>query len=68
MDLAAFFSSMFPTPVTPNQTWFMMEWGAYIISIVLILWMVIDMIRTNSAYSEDLLQSSREGDIDDKLS
>lgn len=68
MDLSAIFSGMFPTPSTPNQAWFIMEWAAYIISAILILWMVIDMFRTNSAYSEELLQSSREGEIDDKIS
>jgi hypothetical protein len=29
--------------------------------------MLIDMIMTNHKYSEDLLTSSREGDIDDAL-
>jgi heme exporter protein D len=57
-------TSMFPIPATPNPIWFAMEWGAYGISAILILWMVIDMIRTNTAYSEDVLQSSREGEID----
>lgn len=62
-----FFTSMFPIPSTPSPAWFALEWAAYIISIALIAWMVIDMIRTNAAYSEDVLQSSREGEIDDKL-
>jgi hypothetical protein len=29
--------------------------------------MVIDLIKTNRAYSEELLLSSREGEIDDSL-
>ena len=62
-----FFSSMFPLPSTPNSGWFALEWAAYLISIALILWMVADMLRTNAAYNEDLLQSSREGEIDDTL-
>jgi hypothetical protein len=59
------FTSMFPIPSTPNPTWFALEWGAYIVSAILIIWMVVDMLRTDSAYSEDLLQSSREGEIED---
>ncbi len=59
------FTSMFPIPSTPNPIWFALEWGAYIVSAVLIIWMVVDMLRTDAAYSEDLLQSSREGEIED---
>lgn len=62
-----FLSSMFPVPSTTNTTWLVLEWGAYIISAFLILWMVIDMITTNSRYSEETLTSSREGEIEDKL-
>ncbi len=67
MDLAAFFSSMFPVPSTANTAWLFLEWAAYVISFVLILWMLIDMIRIDSTYSEEVLQSSREGEIEDKL-
>jgi hypothetical protein len=45
----------------------MLEWGAWGVSAILGLWMLFDMIRTNSAYSEDLLTSSREGEIDDVI-
>jgi hypothetical protein len=44
-----------------------LEYVAWAISIFIGLWMVIDLIRTNRTYSEDLLLSSREGDIDDSL-
>jgi len=44
-----------------------LEYVAWAISILLGLWMVIDLIRTNRAYSEELLLSSREGEIDDSL-
>jgi hypothetical protein len=44
-----------------------LEYIAWAISIVLGLWMLVDLIRTNRAYSEKLLLSSREGEIDDAL-
>ena len=44
-----------------------LELAAWVISAILALWMLIDLIRTNSAYSEDVLMSSREGEIDDAL-
>jgi len=44
-----------------------LEYVAWAISILLGLWMFVDLIRTNRAYSEELLLSSREGDIDDAL-
>jgi len=44
-----------------------LEYVAWAISVLLGLWMLVDLIRTNRAYSEELLLSSREGDIDDAL-
>jgi hypothetical protein len=44
-----------------------LEYAAWAISILLGVWMVVDLIRTNRAYSEELLLSSQEGDIDDAL-
>jgi hypothetical protein len=44
-----------------------LEYIACAISIVLGLWMLVDLIRTNRAYSEELLLSSREGEIDEAL-
>ncbi len=44
-----------------------LELAAWVISAILGLWMLIDLIRTNSAYSEDVLMSSREGEIEDAL-
>jgi hypothetical protein len=43
------------------------EYAAWGLSIALGLYMLIDMIMTNRSYSEDLLTSSREGDIDETL-
>jgi hypothetical protein len=45
----------------------LLEYAAWAISILLGLWMVVDLIRTNRAYSEELLLSSQEGDIEDRL-
>ncbi len=45
----------------------MLEYAAWGLSALFGLWMLIDMIRTNSAYSEDVLTSSKEGEIEDEL-
>lgn len=45
----------------------LLEYVAWGISALLGLWMLFDLIRTNRAYSEDLLISSKEGEIDDAL-
>ncbi|MEQ1577832.1 MAG: hypothetical protein ABL894_09275 [Hyphomicrobium sp.] len=42
-----------------------LEYVAWGLSVILGLWMLFDMIKTNSAYSEDVLMSSKEGEIDD---
>lgn len=44
--------------------WVYAEYGAWMISIILILWMIFDWIRTDTQYSEDVLTSSREGEIE----
>ena len=43
----------------------LLEYAAWGISLILGLWMLFDMIKTNNAYSEDVLMSSKEGEIDD---
>lgn len=43
----------------------MLEYAAWGISALLGLYMLIDMIITNRNYSEDVLTSSREGEIDE---
>lgn len=43
------------------DTWDLLEYAAWGISGVLLLWMLIDTIRVNNEYDEDLLMSSREG-------
>lgn len=41
--------------------WDVLEYGAWLLSGILLLWMLIDTLRVNSEYEEDLLISSREG-------
>ena len=45
----------------------MLEMAAWILSAIIGLWLFIDMVRTNSKYSDDVLLSSREGEIEDEL-
>lgn len=45
----------------------LLEYGAWGLSILLGLYMLFDMLKTNSTYSEDLLTSSREGEIEGAL-
>jgi hypothetical protein len=44
-----------------------LEYFAWGLSAVLGLWLLYDLIKTNTSYSEDVLMSSREGEIDDGL-
>ena len=44
--------------------WITLSYIAWAISAVLVLWMVYDWFKTDSAYSEDQLTSSREGEIE----
>lgn len=45
----------------------MLEYVAWGISALLGLWMLFDLIKTDTTYSEELLTSSREGEIEDAL-
>jgi hypothetical protein len=45
----------------------LIEYAAWGISAILGVWMLVDMVMTNRAYNEELLTSSREGEIDDAL-
>ncbi len=47
------------------NTFQMLEYAAWGISAVLGLWMLFDLIMTDRAYSEELLTSSKEGEIED---
>ncbi len=46
------------------EFWVMMEYAAWILSAVFGLYIVADWFRTDSKYSEDVLTSSREGEIE----
>lgn len=46
--------------------WDILTYAAWVISAGLLLWMLMDAIRINQEYDEDLLISSREG-ADDLL-
>jgi hypothetical protein len=44
--------------------WQMLEWAAWGVSAALLLWMVLDAARVGRDFSEDVLLSSREGEIE----
>lgn len=44
--------------------WVLLQDVAWILSAVIILWMLFDMVRTNRIYGEDFLTSSREGELE----
>jgi ABC-type nickel/cobalt efflux system permease component RcnA len=45
----------------------LLEYGAWALCVLFGLWMLFDTIKTDMAYSDDVLISSREGEIDDAL-
>ena len=44
--------------------WFTLSYIAWAISAALVLWMAYDWFKTDTAYSEEQLTSSREGEIE----
>jgi len=44
--------------------WNLFSHASWAISILLVLWMIYDWIKTDRAYSEAQLTSSREGEIE----
>jgi hypothetical protein len=46
--------------------WDLIQAAAWLISVILLAWMVLDAIRTSRKYSEDVLASSQEG-VDELL-
>jgi hypothetical protein len=44
--------------------WVVAEYAAWALSAAILLWMLADMLRVDRSYDEDLLTSSREGEID----
>jgi hypothetical protein len=45
----------------------LLEYAAWALSAILGLWMFFDMLKTDRTYDEDLLTSSKEGEIDETL-
>jgi len=41
--------------------WTILSYAAWVISALVLLWMVVDLIRVNREFDEDILISSREG-------
>jgi hypothetical protein len=44
--------------------WNVLEYGAWGVSVLLLGWMLLDAIQVNRDYDEDLLTSSREGELE----
>lgn len=44
-----------------------LEYAAWGLSALFGAWMLFDLIKTNATYSEDVLLSSREGEIEDEF-
>ena len=44
--------------------WNYLEYGAWALSALFGLYMVVDWLKTDSSYSEDVLTSSREGELE----
>ncbi|BAQ18675.1 hypothetical protein [Methyloceanibacter caenitepidi] len=44
--------------------WNILEYAAWGISGLLLLWMLFDALQVNRDFSEDLLTSSREGELE----
>lgn len=44
--------------------WVVAEYAAWALSAMILLWMLADMLRVDRSYDEELLTSSREGEID----
>jgi len=49
------------------DTFHLLEYLAWAVSIIIGAWMLFDLVKTNTSYSEEALLSSREGGIEDEL-
>jgi len=43
------------------------EYIAWAVSAVIGAWLLFDLLKINATYSDDVLMSSREGEIEDEL-
>ena len=46
------------------ETWNLIEYGAWALSALFGLLIIADWIKTDSTYSEEMLTSSREGELE----
>ena len=46
------------------ETWVLIEYAAWALSVLFGLYIVVDWFRTDTTYPEDVLTSSREGEIE----
>lgn len=46
------------------ELWQMLEYAAWGVSALLALYMILDWLKVDSTYSEDVLTSSREGELE----
>ncbi|MEK0081826.1 hypothetical protein [Benzoatithermus flavus] len=46
------------------SVWNLLEYAAWAASALIFLWMVLDAVRVSRDYSEDVLLSSREGEVE----
>jgi len=46
------------------QTWNLLEYAAWGLSALFGLYMLVDWLKVDSTYSEDVLTSSREGELE----
>lgn len=46
------------------ETWLIIEYLAWGLSALFGLYMVVDWLKTDTSYSEDVLTSSREGELE----
>ena len=49
------------------NTFQLLEYAAWGLSIIIGAWLLYDLFKINSTYSEDVQMSSREGEIEDQL-
>lgn len=59
-----FLAKIFHWPEASSSSWVAFDWAMYVASAALILWMLMDWMKTDRTYSEDVLTSSREGEIE----
>lgn len=44
--------------------WNILEYAAWALSVVICAWLLMDAVRVNRDFDEDLLTSSREGELE----